>query len=309
MALSLPSYAPLNGSWIGHIDRYRSRYVLGEYEEGGFTFNEARSRATQCIIEAVQKARGLTTAALSDILMTLSPAGPEASRDLLWRWKRRGAVRYEDSERPNLHSAVALILGRYFHRAAKGWCPSIDPDEPLLWCWVEFPGHLTTRYMGAYPFLSDAVYLLPETTDIHTVRIRPPATEAQIRAVQASQQETPLEPGWYRLPAATLLYSPYEGLSYQQDGSLDPCWVRVDGGCVRFWRNDDVTLDDLSRWQPQVSRLELLPEQLIPDVVQAARVLSLHLLAFERIPTERGIIPWQTSMQEETLSERDTCMT
>jgi len=68
-----------------------------------------------------------------------------------------------------------------------------------------------------------------------------------------------------------------------------------------------VTLDDLYRWQPQVSRLELLPEQLIPDVVQAARVLSLHLLAFERIPTERGVIPWQTSMQEEALSERDTC--
>src|SRR5579872_355294 len=145
MALSLPSYAPLNGSWIGHIDRYRSRSGFGAHE-GGITFNEARSRAIQCVIEAAQKARGLTTTALSDILVTLSPAGTEASRDLLWRWKRRGAVRYEDAERPNLHSAVALILGRYFHRAAKGWCPSINPDEPQLWCWVEFPDHLPTRY-------------------------------------------------------------------------------------------------------------------------------------------------------------------
>ena len=281
----LASYAPLSGSLVRLIARYVAKHPSHE----GVSFYEVREQATRDVVEAVRQER-LDTTWLCKELTSVSPEGQEVTRDLLWLYKQKGALRYVGEECPSVHSATALVIARRFHRGQRRWTTPMTPGEPLFYCKIEIaPGEPVQ--MIAYPFEQDGTtaYIVPTAPlieeEVLAIPPRPPIDD--IPLYRASQEHLA---GWYKIPASALVHTPYGGVIFREDGTVDQDWLRVDGGAIRFF--GPVSIEDVARWDRHVARMNL-DEEDIPDIVATAKVLALQLLARERRVYEHDTVSWK----------------
>jgi hypothetical protein len=280
--MDLASYAPLNGSLVQRVAQYRRKHPSDDEE---IPFYDVRDQATRDMMEQASRGR-VDTTWLCKMLTSVSPEGNEVTRDLLWLWKQKGALRYVGEEYPNVHSAVALVIARRFHRGQRRWNPPMAPDEPLFYCKIEMaPGEPTQ--MIAYPFEQDDVaYLVDPTSELWEETIVIPPRPSKIPTYQTSERTA----GWYRISASALVYTPYAGVTLREDGSVNPEWLRVNGGGIRFF--GQVSLKDVAHWDHHIERMGL-DEFLLPDIVATAKTLALQLLAYKRLANERDAVTWK----------------
>ena len=172
------------------------------------------------------------------------------SQSTLKEWKDRGLISYQERNRPNVHQAAALLIARIIDQRARNWLPT----------------RMTPDEARSWCWRQDAPHLAPVPCPL------------------------PLPDN---LGKATLLMTMWLGRAW------DPHWQRINGiGAVRwaqvtkqdqqeYW---NITLEDLSQWDPQVAALHMPRMEKAADIFQKLADIALMRLAFTQLNAHVDII-------------------